>query len=269
MTTDTQFRPALRGDAADESREDGARMSFLEHLDELRKRILYSIYGIVVACIVPFWYAGRLYDGMTGYFHQVLPDTVKMIYTDASDGFMLSMKLCILVGLVLSAPWVFTQVWLFVAPGLYLREKKIVIPFVFCSTVLFFLGAAFNHYIAFLAMWRFFAQYSNQFVQFTPTIKEAFDMYSTMALGLGAVFEIPILMFFLARFGIVTWRFLARQWKYATVLIFIVAAIITPSPDIPTQLIFAAPMFLLYGLSIAVVWMFGRSRKTPRGDQHA
>jgi sec-independent protein translocase protein TatC len=248
-------------DVAEEAATGGARMGFLEHLDELRKRIIYAIYGLIAGCILPFFFADRIYHAMTGYFAQVLPQGVKMIYTQASDGFMFELKLAFLVGLMLASPWVFAQLWFFVAPGLYTREKKVVIPFVFFSTLLFIGGAAFNHYIAFLAMWKFFATFSNEYIQFLPDIKSAFSMYIMMGLGLGAIFEMPMLMFFLARFGIVTWQFLARQWKYATVLIFIIAAVITPSPDIATQCIFAAPMFVLYGISIGVAWMFGKPRK--------
>src|SRR5579862_2167835 len=142
-------------DAAGDEAHAGARMSFLEHLEELRKRIIYSIYSIVAAAIIPGLYAGRIAEWMENYFHQVLPSSVKMIYTQAADGFMFELKLVVLVALLIASPFVFAQIWLFVAPGLYTRERRVVIPFVICASALFLAGAAFSHYVAFIKMWTF------------------------------------------------------------------------------------------------------------------
>jgi len=254
----TDSRPALLGETVEEETQEGARMSFLEHLEELRRRILYAVYSLIAACIVPGLYADRIYKWMLAYFHQVLPPEVKMIYTQAADGFMFEVKLVLLVGVLIASPFIFAQLWLFVAPGLYAREKKVVIPFVICSTVLFLAGAAFSHYYVFLMMWGFFETFSNEYIQFVPTIGDAFELYVKMLLAMGAVCQMPILVFFLVRFGIITWRFLARQWKYAILIITIVAAVVTPTPDVPTMLAVAAPMVVLYGLSIGVAWFFRR-----------
>src|SRR5262249_12913191 len=151
-----------------------------------------------------------------------------------------------------ASPFVFSQLWLFVAPGLYAREKRVLIPFVVSSTILFLGGAVFAHVIAFPSMWKFFSSYQVGDVQFYPQLDLTWSFYFKMVLGMGVVFEMPMLVFFLARFGIITARFLIKQFKYAVLIIFIIAAVITPSADMGTQLIFAAPMLVLYVLSIGV-----------------
>jgi sec-independent protein translocase protein TatC len=162
------------------------------------------------------------------------------------------------VGVLIASPFIFAQVWLFIAPGLYAKEKKVVIPFVICASTLFLAGAAFSHFYIFLMMWRFFETFSNEYIQFVPTIGDAFELYVQLMLAMGAVCQMPILVFFLTRFGIITWRFLVKQWKYATLIITVVAAVVTPTPDVPTMLAVAAPMFVLYGVSIGVAWFFRR-----------
>ena len=153
------------------------------------------------------------------------------------------------------------QAWLFVAPGLYAKEKKVVIPFVICSSLLFAGGAVFAHKVAFPLMWQFFASYQLAGVKSMPTLDLTFSFYVKVVLGLGFVFQMPMLVFFLARFGIVTAKFLIAKFKYAVLIIFIIAAIVTPSADIVSQAVIAGPMLVLYGVSIGVAWMFGKKRK--------
>jgi sec-independent protein translocase protein TatC len=249
------------GDAASESDERG-RMGFLDHLDELRRRILYSVYGIAAASAATFYYWDRMFVYLVKYFNQY---NATLIYTRPMGAFMFSLKVGFLAALIVASPWVFAQLWLFVAPGLYTREKRVVIPFVLFSTILFAAGALFGHFVAFPSMWQFFGSYADlggSGLKFFPTIDETFSFYVKMILGLGLVFEMPLLVFFLARFGIVSARFLVKHFKYAVLIIFILAAVITPSPDMITQVIFAAPMLLLYVISILVAWMFG-GRKKP------
>jgi len=253
--------PAMLGQSVDresETAEEGSRMTFLEHLEELRKRIIYALYSLLVAAVVPGIFADRIYKWLLAYFAQVLPQNVKMIYTQAAEGFMFEFKLVMIVALLIASPFVFAQFWLFVAPGLYAKERKVVIPFVISASALFLAGAMFAHYIAFIQMWRFLATFSNEYVQFVPTIGEAFTLYIDILLILGVIFELPVLVYFLTRFGVVTWQFLARQWKYAVVTSVIVAAIVTPSPDFFSQFVVAIPLLALYGVSIGVAWLFRR-----------
>lgn len=158
------------------------------------------------------------------------------------------------------------QVWLFIAPGLYANEKKLAIPFVLMTTIGFVGGAAFNHYIVFPVMMTFFASFNGPDLTFLPKLEDVFSLYTKMLLGMGVVFQMPTLVFFLAKMKLITWRFLARNFKYAVLIIFIVAAIITPSADMVTQTIFAAPMVALYLIGIGIAWLVGPKGKNRAAD---
>jgi sec-independent protein translocase protein TatC len=257
------------GPAAQENEgeaDERTRMGFLDHLDELRRRILYSVYAIAAACAVTFYFWDDMFVYLVKYFSQY---NATLIYTRPMGAFMFSLKVGVLSGLLLASPFVFAQLWLFVAPGLYTREKRVVLPFVFFSSILFGAGAVFGHFVAFPSMWQFFASYAGMGgsgLKFFPTVDDTFSFYMKMILGLGLVFQMPLLVFFLARFGIVSARFLLKQFKYAVLIIFIIAAVITPSPDMVTQVIFAAPMLVLYVISIGVAWMFGGKKKARYED---
>jgi sec-independent protein translocase protein TatC len=176
-------------------------------------------------------------------------------------GFMFSLKVAALAAVVLAAPFIFSQVWLFVAPGLYAREKRVLLPFVFFSSVLFFSGAYFAHVLGYPYMWRFFADFGRpELLEFRPQLDLAFSLYVKVLLGMGIAFQMPVLIFWLARFGLVSARFLIRKFKYAVLFIVIAAAIITPSGDPMTLMVFSAPMVLLYVISIGVAWMFAKKR---------
>jgi sec-independent protein translocase protein TatC len=146
------------------------------------------------------------------------------------------------------------QIWLFIAPGLYSNEKRFAIPFVLFSTIGFIAGAAFNHYVAFPFIMTFFASFNSLDLRFMPKLSEVFGLYTKMLIGIGLVFQMPTVVFFLAKMRMLTARFLVKNFKFALLLIFIVAAVITPTGDPMTQMIFAAPMIGLYGLSIVVAW---------------
>jgi len=235
-------------------------MSFLEHLEELRKRIIYSLYGVIAGCVVSFWFAVPL----THYLERYLTAFGgKLLYTQLTGGFMFYFKVGGLAGLLLATPVILMQIWLFVAPGLYQRERKVVFPFVASATILFAAGVSFAHFVAIPSMIKFFASFSNEYVDMRPNISDAFDFYVQMVFAFGIVFQMPILVFFLARFGIVTAGFLWKHFRYAILIIFIIAAIATPTPDPVNQTIFALPMLLLYLLSILVAWMF---QKRPAKD---
>lgn len=264
MSPDTRANTAGYEDSREEESEDGARMSFLEHLDELRKRIMYALAALAVACAAAFYFNAQMYEYLTAYF-SVNGGT--LIFTRPMGGFLFSLKIALLAGLLASAPFIFSQVWLFIAPGLYAKEKRVVIPFVFCSSVLFLGGAWFAHAIGYPTMWRFFASYQGEAIQFFPDIDTTFSFYTRIIIGMGLVFQMPVLVFFLARLGIVTPRFMIAKVKFAVLLIVVLAAIITPSGDAVSLGVFAAPMLLLYVASIGVAWIFGKRR--PRDDEAA
>jgi sec-independent protein translocase protein TatC len=192
---------------------------------------------------------------------QALRPGETMIYTYPTEAFMLYIRIAVIAGLFIAAPLIFWQVWLFVAPALYTKERRYAIPFVVLSSVGVISGAAFSHYVAFPLMWKFFASFSSELVSFMPRIEDSFSLYMRMLLGMAAIFQMPALVFFLARMGVVNARWMARQFKYAILVIFIVAAVITPSSDMASQAIVAVPMIGLYIISIGIAWMFGKKKK--------
>jgi sec-independent protein translocase protein TatC len=185
-----------------------------------------------------------------------------MIYTQPGEAFGLYIQISLITGVVLAAPWIMWQVWLFIAPGLYTNEKKLAIPFVALSTIGFLTGTAVNHYITFPFMMKFFGSFNNADLVFMPRLEDVFDLYTKMLLGMGLVFQMPVIMFVLARLGIVTAGFLARNIKYAILIIFIVAAVITPDGSPTNQILVGAPMVVLYLVGIIIAWLFGKSKKS-------
>ncbi|HTM34297.1 MAG TPA: twin-arginine translocase subunit TatC [Vicinamibacterales bacterium] len=236
------------------------RMTFLEHLDELRKRITHAVVALLVGFLAAFAFADRTKDFVYARLTADIPGH-RLIYTEPGEAFFIYLKIAALSGVLLASPYIMWQVWLFIAPGLYAREKKLAIPFVLGSSSLFIAGAAFSHYMLFPAAWRFFASFSGEFIEFMPRIDPVFGLYVKLMLGMGLVFQMPMLMLVLARLGLVTAGFLLRNIKYAILLIFIVAAVITPDGSPVNQALVAAPMFVLYLVGIVVAWLFGKAEK--------
>jgi len=239
----------------DDDDEPGAKMSFLEHLDELRKRIIHACIAIAVGILVSFAFIQPIFNFLLGPTRRVLPQGVKMIYTEPGEAFAMYMWVSLIAGFVLAAPYIMYQVWMFIAPGLYQKEKRMAIPFVLFTTIGFLGGAAFNHYVAFPFLIRFFAQFNGADLQFMPRLEDTFDLYLKMLLGMGAVFQLPTVVFFLAKMRLVTARFLWDHGKYAILIAYIIAAVITPTGDPVNQTIFAAPMIILYFLSIIIAFV--------------
>jgi sec-independent protein translocase protein TatC len=229
-------------------------MPFLEHLDELRTRILRSCIAIAAGTVIAFVFVGRIFAFVFAPALRMLPAGSKLIYTQPGEAFALDIDLALIAGCLLGAPFVMYQVWMFIAPALYAKEKKLAVPFVLLTTAGTIAGAAFSHYILFPSMIAFFGTFNSTDLQFLPRVEDVFDLYLKMLLGMVAVFQIPTLVFFLARMRLVTARFLWRHIKYAILLIFIVAAVLTPSSDPWNQTVFAAPMVVLYLLSILIAW---------------
>ena len=238
----------------------GGKMSFLEHLDELRKRLLRAILSVGAGFVVALFFIDRIFGFVMRPLQEVLPNGGRLIYTEPTEAFLLQLKVAALAGLVLAAPMVMWQVWLFIAPGLYAHEKRFAIPFVFFSSVFFIGGAAFAHFVIFPAAWAFLASFTTDYMEFMPKISSTFGLYAKMLIAFGIIFQMPAIVFALARMGVVTARFLVRHIKYAVLAIFIIAAIASPTGDPVNQLLFAAPMIVLYAVSILIAWVFGRRK---------
>jgi len=241
-------------------------MSFLEHLDELRRRIIYCCIAIGVGVLVGFVFINQVFNFIFEPTRRVLPAGSKLIYTQPGEAFSLYVQIALIMGVIMSAPFIMYQVWQLIAPALYLKEKRFAAWFILMTTAGFIGGAAFNHYVAFKMLMVFFAQFNSSNLAFMPRLDDVLDMYTRMLLVLGIVFQMPTLVFFLAKMGLVTARFLAAQFKYAILVIFIVAAVVTPSGDPYNQTILALPMIGLYVLSILIAWIFGPVAKKSTAD---
>ena len=251
-------------DDDDVDEEGGGRMSFLEHLDELRRRLVASVLSLLAGMIVAFFFIDRIFDFIMRPLYEKLPKGSQLIYTEPMEAFMLKVKIALLAGLVIAAPLIMTQLWLFIAPGLYAREKKFALPFIVMASLFFVAGAAFNHYLLFPIAWTFLAGFSNDYMMFMPRIAPVFSLYAMLMVAMGVIFEMPAVVLVLARMGIVTAGFLWRQIKYAILLIFVFAAVITPTGDPMTQSLMAGPMIGLYIVSIGIAWVFGKRRRDDR-----
>jgi sec-independent protein translocase protein TatC len=250
-------------DPEDENEEldgSGGKMSFLEHLDELRKRLIWSIASVGIGFCVAYAFIDRIFAFIMRPLKATLHDNARFIYTEPTEAFMLQLKVAALAGIVLAAPAVMWQLWLFIAPGLYRREKRMALPFVFFSSLLFVAGAAFNHYVVFPAAFAFLGSFNTDYMEFLPRISPVFSLYAQLLIAFGLIFQMPVLVFTLARLGLVTAGFLWRNTKYAVLAIFIIAAVVTPTSDVVTQTLMAAPMVLLYAVSIVIAWLFGKRR---------
>jgi len=245
------------------ARKSPDEMTFLEHLEDLRKRIFLAFISVFITIIPAYIYSKNIFEFLSRPVNQYLPEGTKLAFRTLTEPFMLYLKVAFLTALFAAAPFIFYQIWKFIAPGLYQKEKKYVVPFVLFTTVFFFGGAAFGYYVAYPFACRFFINLGSDF-QPVITVNDFFSLTIKMLLGIGLVFEMPTLVFFLSRMGIITSRWMIKNFKYAVLAVFVVAAIITPSPDMVNQAIIAVPMLLLYGISILVALIFGRERKKRR-----
>ena len=246
------------GDGEDEG---GGRMSFLDHLDELRRRLVACAISLGIGTLVAFAFIDRIFAFIMRPLYEKLPKGSSLIYTEPTEAFMLYVKIALLAGLVIAAPLIMYQLWRFISPGLYAHEKRFAIPFIVMTSVFFVGGAAFNHYVLFPMAWVFLAGFSTDYLMMMPKVASVFSLYAMLMLAMGLIFEMPAVVLILARIGIVTAGFLWRHIKYAILLIFIASAVITPTGDMVTQSLMAGPMIALYLFSIGLAWLFGKRRR--------
>jgi sec-independent protein translocase protein TatC len=234
--------------------------SLLEHLDALRRRIVYCCIAIGVGMLIAFAFINPIFAFIFRPIRSVLPAGTKLIYTQPGEAFSVYMQIALIAGVVMAAPFVMYQVWRLIAPVLYQQHKTVAVSFIVLTSSGFIGGALFNHYIVFRWMMAFFGSFSTGNLAFMPKLDDVFGLYTKMLLGMGVVFQMPTVVFFLAKMKMITARFLIGNFKYAFLIIFVVAAVITPTGDMMTQTIFAAPMVALYFLSIAIAWVVGPKR---------
>lgn len=241
-------------------------MTFIEHLEELRRRIVWAIVCVAVTFACCWMFAGDLYDIASAPIRA--NPSVTLSLSRPQDIVGLHMRVALVASIFFSSPLTLTQAWLFISPGLYPHERRYAIPFVVSASILFTAGGAFGYFVAFPAALGFLLGWIAE-SRLTPIIDavEYFDLFFSIMVGLGIVFQIPAVVFVLSRIGFVTAGMLTRYFKHAVLGCVIVAAVITPTSDFGNMLIMAGPMIALYCVGIAVAWIFGRRRvREPSGD---
>jgi sec-independent protein translocase protein TatC len=240
------------------------RMSLIEHLEELRKRILWSIVGMAVVFLPCWTYSKWVFDHfLAAPILSYLPPPHQLVYNKLSDPFILYFKLACILAIFAASPFILYQAWCFIAPGLYPRERRFALPFVLCTSAFFIGGGAFGYYVAFPRAAAFFFEIGKGL---TPliTVDTYLSFLTTVLLGMGLMFELPVLIFLLSWLGVVTPRFLMRQFRWAVVIIFTIAAIVTPTPDIVNQCVFAIPGVALYLLGVGAAYLVHRDKAKRR-----
>jgi sec-independent protein translocase protein TatC len=254
VETDPEQEQELRG-----------QMSFLDHLEELRKRIINSLIAIGVAFGACWWLADALFRMVSRPITKA--GVTSLVFSTPTEGFNLELKLAVMAAIFLAAPFILGQVWLFISPGLYKHERRYALPFIFFSSLLFVLGGLFGYFVAFPFALQFLIEWEkNMGATVLINASEYFDLFIMVELGLAVIFEIPAVIFVLSRIGLVSGPFLLRNTRYAILISAVVAAVITPTTDIPNMMMMMIPMIGLYLLGVLVAYVFGKKRHKEPGD---
>ena len=230
------------------------------HIADLRKRLVISCLTVTVMFFVFFSFYEPILKWMMVPVEAVLPKNSQMVAVEIQETFFTALKVAFFAGFIVSLPVIFWQLWLFLAPGLYDHEKKLVIPFVFFATLMFVSGSAFAYYIVVPVGFEFLINFGSTVVTVLPSIGKYVGFFTKLLIGFGIAFELPVITFFLAKIGLVDDRMLKDFFRYAIILIFIVSALLTP-PDVISQLLMAAPLTILYGVSIYIAKVFNPADK--------
>jgi sec-independent protein translocase protein TatC len=259
---------------AREAELEGGRMPFLEHLTELRDRVRNAAIAFAIAFLICWGFAERIFAWLREPLFDIWaqhPDwgKPKLIYTGLTQPFWVNMSVALWAGIFVASPVVFYQLWKFIAPGLYKRERKVGVTFAVFSAVFFVSGALFCFYLALPALIRYMMSYNSEYLQSMLNIQDYLDITRDTMLAFGAIFEMPLLIYFLAMVGMVTHRSLWKFSRWFVVLAFIIGAILTPGPDVVSQFLMATPMIVLYNISILFAWRVTRKRERAEAEQRA
>lgn len=243
--------------------DESSEMSLVEHLQELRKRILYIIIWTVIGFIPCYAYGTKLFYYLKLPLINVLPEGSDIIFTGLPDGFFTEMQIGLIAGLFLVSPMIFYQLWAFIAPGLYKEEKVFLLPIAFFSGLFFIIGGAFCYFITFPVAFKFFLTYNSEHMRAMLSATEYMSFSLHLLFAFGIIFELPLVVFFLSRIGIISANWLKKMRRYAILAIVIVAAILSP-PDVLSQLLMCIPMLVLYEVSILVAVVFGKNNNEEK-----
>lgn len=239
------------------------KQPFMSHLEELRKRLIVCAITVGVGFVIAYIFSEHLFQLLILPLKEVMPEGGQLIFTNLPEMFFAYLKVAFIAGILASAPLIFYQIWLFVAPGLYRKEKKYLIPFVVSSTFLFVGGALFGYFVVFPFGFKFFIGFANEYVKALPSVKQYLSFSIKLLFAFGVVFELPVVIFFLAKIGVVTPELLRKKRKYAILLTFALAAILTP-PDVITQCMMAVPLIVLYEIGILVAILARKKKQEDR-----
>jgi sec-independent protein translocase protein TatC len=245
---------------------DEAKMPFTSHLEELRSRLIKCLIAVGAGFVGSYFFKEKFFQVLVHPLLKAMEEKGDLIFTGVPEPFFVYLKVALVAGIFFSAPVILFEIWAFAAPGLYSHERRYVIPFVFFSSILFLLGTSFGYYIVCPYGFRFLLGFASENIQPMLAIKEYFSFSTKLLLAFGFVFELPLFIVFLSKAGIVTPQGLSRQRKYAILLIFAVAAILTP-PDVATQIMMAGPLIALFEVGIILAKIFGKKGKLPEENK--
>lgn len=244
------------------------KMSFLDHLTELRRRLIWSILAIAILFVPAYYFSNEIFEFLMKPLIENLPEGSSLIFTRPAEGFTTYLKVSFFAALLLSVPFILYQGWKFVAPALYKEEKQVVVPFILFGSLFFAAGAAFCYYVASPPAFKFLLnEYSSEYVKAFPTIREALSFLMALIFGFGLVFEFPLIIFILARIGVVSSTWLRQKRKYAIIISAMIAAILTPTTDAISMMLMFVPIVIFYELGIIVAWLFGKNKKPQTDDE--
>ncbi len=236
-------------------------MTFIDHLSELRRRILWSLLAVAILFVPAYYFSAEIFDFLMKPLIENLPEGSSLIFTRPAEGFTTYLKVSFFAALIVAVPFILYQAWRFIAPALYRQEKQIVVPFILFGSLFFAAGAAFCYYVASPPAFKFLLnEYSSDYVKAFPTIREGLSFFMALIFGFGLVFEFPLIIFVLARVGIVTSSWLRQKRKYALLVSAVVAAILTPTTDAVSMMLMFVPILVFYELGILVAWLFGKKK---------
>jgi sec-independent protein translocase protein TatC len=244
------------------------KMSFMDHLTELRRRLIWSLLAIAILFAPAYYFSNEIFEFLMKPLIENLPEGSSLIFTRPAEGFTTYLKVSFFAALFLAVPFILYQAWRFIAPALYKEEKQIVIPFILFGSLFFAVGAAFCYYVASPPAFKFLLnEYSSEYVKAFPTIREALSFLMALIFGFGLVFEFPLIIFILARIGLVTSKWLREKRKYAVIISAMIAAILTPTTDAISMMLMFVPIVIFYELGIVVAWLFGKKKKPEQTDE--
>lgn len=254
----------MRDEASGAPKE--SALPFTVHLEELRWRLLRCVIAVTIGFAISYFYKEELFNLLMIPLIKAMNNHGKIIFTGLTEAFFTYLKVALISGIMLAFPYIAFEFWMFVTPGLYKHEKRILAPAIFLSAIFFIGGALFGYFAAFPFGFEFFLSFSNENIQAFPSMKEYMSLASFMLLAFGLVFETPLVITIMASLGLITADFLRKNRKYSVIIIFIIAAIITPGPDVMSQCIMAVPMLILYEISIIGAKIFGKSKRSENSD---